>query len=39
VQAAKNLDCYVDADFAGLWDPDEAEDPTTMKSRTGYDVQ
>jgi hypothetical protein len=33
---AKNLDCYVDADFAGLWNPDEAEDPTTLKSRTGY---
>jgi hypothetical protein len=32
----KNLDCYVDADFAGLWNPDEAEDPTTLKSRTGY---
>jgi hypothetical protein len=31
-----NLDCYVDADFAGLWNPDEAQDPTTLKSRTGY---
>jgi hypothetical protein len=27
----KNLDCYVDADFAGLWNPDEAQDPTTLK--------
>jgi hypothetical protein len=32
----KNLDCYVDADFAGLWNPYEAQDPTTLKSRTGY---
>jgi hypothetical protein len=32
----KHLDCYVDADFAGLWNPDEAQDPTTLKSRTGY---
>jgi hypothetical protein len=32
----KNLDCYVDADFSGLWNPDEAQDPTTLKSRTGY---
>jgi hypothetical protein len=31
-----NLDCYVDADFAGLWNPNEAQDPTTLKSRTGY---
>jgi hypothetical protein len=28
----------VDADFAGLWNPDEAQDPTTLKSRTGYGI-
>jgi hypothetical protein len=30
------LDCYVDADFAGLWTPSTAHDPTSIKSRTGY---
>ena len=30
---------YVDADFGGLWDKDQAEDhPITSKSRTGYIV-
>ena len=32
----KRLDCYVDADFAGLWDPEMSEDPNSVKSRTGY---
>jgi len=27
------LDCYVDADFAGLY---RCENPTSVKSRTGY---
>jgi hypothetical protein len=31
-----NLDCYVDADFAGLWDLDTSDDPNSVKSRTGY---
>ncbi len=34
--ASRTLDCYVDADFAGLWSPDLAEDPISVKSRTGY---
>jgi hypothetical protein len=34
----KNLDCHGDADFAGLWNPDEAQDPTTFKSITGHAI-
>jgi hypothetical protein len=30
------LDCYVDADFAGLWPHEDKEDPTCVKSRTGF---
>jgi hypothetical protein len=30
------LDCYVDADFAGLWTSSIAHDPTSAQSRTGY---
>jgi len=30
------LDCYVDADFAGLYQRDPSESPTSVKSRTGY---
>jgi hypothetical protein len=30
------LDLYVDADFAGLWNSEDANDPTGVKSRTGY---
>ena len=30
------LDLYVDADFAGLWNSEDANDPTSVKSRTGY---
>ena len=30
------LDCYVDADFAGLWNVEHYQDPTCAKSRTGY---
>jgi len=32
----KWLDCYVDANFAGMWSPDQADDPSSIKSRTGY---
>ena len=32
------MDLYVDADFAGLWNAEEASDPTCVKSRTGYVV-
>jgi hypothetical protein len=30
------LDCYVDADFAGLYMRDPSDSPTSVKSRTGY---
>ncbi len=30
------LDCYVDADFAGLWHYEDDQDPVCVKSRTGY---
>jgi len=30
------LDCYVDADFAGLYCCEPDENPTSAKSRTGY---
>jgi hypothetical protein len=30
------IDCYVDADFAGLWGYEHEQDPTSAKSRTGY---
>ena len=33
---AEDLHCYVDADFAGAWHPDDAQDPVTAKSRTGF---
>ena len=30
------IDCYVDADFAGLWNYEDSMDPTSVKSRTGF---
>jgi len=30
------LDCYVDADYAGLWRHEDDQDPVCVKSRTGY---
>jgi len=30
------IDCYPDADFAGLWNRDEKQDPHCVRSRTGY---
>ena len=30
------VDCYVDADFAGLWPHEDKLDPCCVKSRTGY---
>jgi len=33
---SKGLDCYVDADFAGLWGHEDDQDPVCVKSRTGY---
>jgi hypothetical protein len=30
------IDCYVDADFAGLYNVENHQDPVCVKSRTGY---
>jgi hypothetical protein len=30
------IDCYVDADFAGMWGHEDPQDPSCVKSRTGY---
>jgi hypothetical protein len=30
------IDCYVDADFAGMWGYEDHNDPSCVKSRTGY---
>jgi histone deacetylase 1/2 len=30
------VDCYVDADFAGLWQVEDDQDPVCVRSRTGY---
>ena len=30
------MECYVDADFAGLWPHEDKADPTCVKSRTGF---
>ena len=35
-EEALTLDCYVDADFAGLWNVEDKEDPVCVKSRTGF---
>lgn len=32
------LDCYVDADFAGLFGAEDPQDPSCARSRTGYIV-
>ena len=34
--ASKDLEVYVDADFAGNWDPTETSDKDTARSRHGY---
>jgi hypothetical protein len=31
-----NIDCYTDADFAGLWTRDNKEDPHCIHSQSGY---
>ena len=30
------IDCYVDADFAGLWNIEDEQNPLSVKSRTGF---
>ena len=32
----EGLDCYVDADFAGLWGHEDDQDPVCVRSRTGF---
>ncbi len=32
----EGLNCYVDADFAGLWGHEDDQDPVSVKSRTGF---
>ena len=32
----KWLDCYIDADFMGIWDMADSDDTSSVKSRTGY---
>jgi predicted nucleotidyltransferase len=36
VNKSKDLEVYVDADFSGNWDPKEAQDRDTARSRHGY---
>jgi len=33
-----DIDCYVDADFAGLWSFEDVTDPTCVKSRAGFAI-
>ena len=33
------LDCFVDANFAGNWGAEDPEDPVSVKSRTGYVIK
>ena len=33
------VECYVDADFAGLWAIEHDQDPIGVKSRTGYLIE
>ena len=35
-ESTLKLDCYVDADFAGLWRHEDEQDPVCVRSRTGY---
>jgi hypothetical protein len=32
------IDCFVDADFAGLWPHEVRDDPSCVKSRTGFAI-
>ena len=32
----EGLNCYVDADFAGMWGHEDEQDPVSVKSRTGF---
>jgi hypothetical protein len=37
--SSKGLEVFVDADFAGMWDPDNASDADTVYSRTGFTIR
>jgi hypothetical protein len=30
------INCYIDADFAGMWGYKDIQDPSCVKSQTGY---
>ena len=34
--ATQSIHCFVDADFAGLWNVGDAQDPISVMSRTGF---
>ena len=33
-----DIDCFVDADFCGLWPQEDKHDPVSVKSRTGFAI-
>jgi hypothetical protein len=35
----QSFECFVDADFAGNWDPTDTVSPSTAKSRSGYVIK
>ena len=39
VDAACGLETYVDANFAGGWNPDNADNASTLYSRTGFVIK
>ena len=34
-----DMECFVDADFCGLWGKEERNDPTSVKSRAGFIIK
>jgi hypothetical protein len=36
--SSKGLECYVDADFAGGWSNENADDADNIMSRTGFEI-
>ena len=36
LQDTMQIDCYVDADFVGLWNYEDSSDPTSCKCRSGF---
>ena len=33
-----HVDCFIDANFAGLWLYEDKQDPSCVKSRTSFDI-